>query len=388
MKEMVERGLAGREDRRRLLQEGRQARSSPSTGRPSSTGRGRRRSSPRWRRRQNAPTSAPASPRSWPARTRRRSSCGGCSRRPRLYAAALRPRDRRRRGLGRPRHGVGLRLGHRARSGCWTPWASRHVAEQRRARGPCPCPPLVETLLASGRHALLRDGRAGDDDVRPRRASLPVPDRAGVVDLAAVEGRRAACARRTPGASLVDLGDGCALVEFHSKMNALGQRHLRHAADRGQGGARPTSTRSWSATRASNFSRRREPHARPPRRPGGGVGRARPLHPPVPEREHGPEVRRRPGGGGALRPHPGRRLRDQPALRPRPALGRDLHGPGRGRGGRDPRRGRHQGAGAARPRPLRRRGGRGRLPLRQAGLRPDRLRQGLDLGRWRRSESS
>jgi 3-hydroxyacyl-CoA dehydrogenase len=41
------------------------------------------------------------------------------------------------------------------------------------------------------------------------------------VDLAAVKAR-GGLRKKNAGASLVDLGDGCALVEFHSKMNALG----------------------------------------------------------------------------------------------------------------------------------------------------------------------
>ena len=32
-----------------------------------------------------------------------------------------------------------------------------------------------------------------------------------------------ASSRKNPGASLVDLGDGIACIEFHSKMNTLGQ---------------------------------------------------------------------------------------------------------------------------------------------------------------------
>jgi hypothetical protein len=48
-----------------------------------------------------------------------------------------------------------------------------------------------------------------------------VPERAGVVDLAALK-ERGGVRRRNPGASLIDLGDGCGLVEFHSKLNALG----------------------------------------------------------------------------------------------------------------------------------------------------------------------
>jgi 3-hydroxyacyl-CoA dehydrogenase len=50
---------------------------------------------------------------------------------------------------------------------------------------------------------------------------VPVPERAGVIDVAAVKAR-GAVKKKNAGASLVDLGDGVGLVEFHSKMNALG----------------------------------------------------------------------------------------------------------------------------------------------------------------------
>ena len=98
-------------------------------------------------------------------------------------------------------------------------------------------PPLVESLLASGRKRFYEraDGRltAFGPATRasgPRTATegpvpsgvVPVPDRAGVIDVPAVRERPGAIRKKNAGASLVDLGDGCGLVEFHSKMNALG----------------------------------------------------------------------------------------------------------------------------------------------------------------------
>ena len=71
-----------------------------------------------------------------------------------------------------------------------------------------PVPPLVEALLASGQKRFYD--------------AAPVPERPGVIDLAALKRRAGAVQKKNPGASLVDLGDGCGLVEFHSKMNALG----------------------------------------------------------------------------------------------------------------------------------------------------------------------
>jgi 3-hydroxyacyl-CoA dehydrogenase len=81
-------------------------------------------------------------------------------------------------------------------------------------------PPLVEALLASGRKHFyeVEDGRLtmfGPSGV------APVPERPKVIDLAAIKAR-GGLTKKNPGASLVDLGDGCGLVEFHTKMNALG----------------------------------------------------------------------------------------------------------------------------------------------------------------------
>jgi 3-hydroxyacyl-CoA dehydrogenase len=84
-----------------------------------------------------------------------------------------------------------------------------------------PMPALVESLIASGRSSFyLKEG--GAETVFVPGGASRVPARAGVVDLAALE-QRGALRKKTPGASLLDLGDGCALVEFHSKLNALGQ---------------------------------------------------------------------------------------------------------------------------------------------------------------------
>jgi 3-hydroxyacyl-CoA dehydrogenase len=49
----------------------------------------------------------------------------------------------------------------------------------------------------------------------------PVSERPSVLGLAALK-QRGAVRKKNPGASLVDLGDGVGLVEFHSKMNTLG----------------------------------------------------------------------------------------------------------------------------------------------------------------------
>jgi 3-hydroxyacyl-CoA dehydrogenase len=93
------------------------------------------------------------------------------------------------------------------------------VTERARAEGRT-IPPLVETLLDSGRTSFYetKDGQA---TVFGPTGVQPVPERPGVISLAAVKAA-GGLRKKNAGASLVDLGDGCGLVEFHSKMNALG----------------------------------------------------------------------------------------------------------------------------------------------------------------------
>ncbi len=93
------------------------------------------------------------------------------------------------------------------------------VAERVRAEGGA-IPPLVEALLASGRKRFyeVEDGR---ETAFGPGGPATAPARPGVVDLRAVK-EGGGLKKRNAGASLVDLGEGVALVEFHSKMNALG----------------------------------------------------------------------------------------------------------------------------------------------------------------------
>jgi 3-hydroxyacyl-CoA dehydrogenase len=83
-------------------------------------------------------------------------------------------------------------------------------------------PRLVAEALASGRNS-FRD--------------RPLPPAGPGLEILRAAKERSAVVRRNAGASLVDLGDGVLLVEFHSKMNAIGgdsiemiQTGLREAA--------------------------------------------------------------------------------------------------------------------------------------------------------------
>ncbi len=93
------------------------------------------------------------------------------------------------------------------------------VAERVRAEGGTP-PQLIDELLAAGRTSFY-DSRDGQTTAFGPRGPALVPVRERVIDVAA---RKAAGAtkKKNAGASLIDLGDGCGLVEFHSKMNVLG----------------------------------------------------------------------------------------------------------------------------------------------------------------------
>jgi 3-hydroxyacyl-CoA dehydrogenase len=93
------------------------------------------------------------------------------------------------------------------------------VVERARSEGRS-IPPLVEALLDSGRAAFY-ETNDGETTAFGPTGVQPVPPRPGVINLAAVKGA-GGLRKKNAGASLVDLGDGCGLVEFHSKMNALG----------------------------------------------------------------------------------------------------------------------------------------------------------------------
>jgi 3-hydroxyacyl-CoA dehydrogenase len=93
------------------------------------------------------------------------------------------------------------------------------VAERAKAEGRA-VPPLVEAMLTSGRKRFY-EAEAGRATMWGPTGGVPVPERPGVIELASVK-ERGGLRKKNAGASLVDLGDGCALVEFHSKMNALG----------------------------------------------------------------------------------------------------------------------------------------------------------------------
>jgi 3-hydroxyacyl-CoA dehydrogenase len=96
----------------------------------------------------------------------------------------------------------------------------RAVADRLKSEGR-PVPALLESLIASGRTSFYMKGDYGRSTVFGPTGVVALPERRDVVDLAAVR-ERGGVRKKNAGASLLDLGEGCALVEFHSKMNVLG----------------------------------------------------------------------------------------------------------------------------------------------------------------------
>lgn len=99
----------------------------------------------------------------------------------------------------------------------------RATTEKMRASG-APIAANVEKLLAAGESwykddAAFPGGRLFFDPVSSTYRPVPVAD--GVISLGSIK-RAGGVVKKNPGASVVDLGDGVAAIELHSKMNALG----------------------------------------------------------------------------------------------------------------------------------------------------------------------
>lgn len=83
-------------------------------------------------------------------------------------------------------------------------------------------PPSVEKMLASGAATFYK--REGGQEFYYDLVNgeyRPIPARPGVILLKSVKDRTGVI-KTNPGASLIDIGDGVACLEFHSKMNSIG----------------------------------------------------------------------------------------------------------------------------------------------------------------------
>ncbi|MDX2149852.1 MAG: 3-hydroxyacyl-CoA dehydrogenase NAD-binding domain-containing protein [Bryobacteraceae bacterium] len=107
----------------------------------------------------------------------------------------------------------------------WDAAGVPQTCEKMRAAG-IALAPAVERLLAEGFTSWYRDdratasGRAYFDVGSGAYQAVEVP--AGVSSVAAAKKSRGVV-KKNASASLVDLGDGVACIEFHSKMNSIGQ---------------------------------------------------------------------------------------------------------------------------------------------------------------------
>jgi 3-hydroxyacyl-CoA dehydrogenase len=108
----------------------------------------------------------------------------------------------------------------------WDALGVRETVGRMRGEG-CAIPAMIERMLASGARTFYE---AADCDGRPatryfelvESAWRDLEPRPGVIVLHEIERARGVI-RSNPGASLVDLGDGVLCLEFHSKMNSLGE---------------------------------------------------------------------------------------------------------------------------------------------------------------------
>ena len=101
----------------------------------------------------------------------------------------------------------------------------KETTEKMRAAG-LPIAASVEKLLASGGESWYRDdapvasGRVYFDAAAGEYKPVPVAE--GVTSFGVIK-KANGVVKKNPGASVVDLGDGVAGIELHSKMNALGE---------------------------------------------------------------------------------------------------------------------------------------------------------------------
>ncbi|NWF93971.1 MAG: 3-hydroxyacyl-CoA dehydrogenase/enoyl-CoA hydratase family protein [Syntrophaceae bacterium] len=92
-------------------------------------------------------------------------------------------------------------------------------------------PPLVEELLKKGYSSFYekRDGRLSYFDLR-RGQYQEIEEKPEIILLPSLKERQKTVLSN-PGASLIDLGDGVACLEFHSKMNTIGADTIQMMRD-------------------------------------------------------------------------------------------------------------------------------------------------------------
>ena len=120
-----------------------------------------------------------------------------------------------------------MRAGFNWEMGPFEMWDAAGVAEtvaKMRERGQA-IPQAVEQLLAGSGTSWYRE--QGSEFFDPASSTyLSVPETPGMATLAKFR-RTNGVIEKNSGASLIDLGDGVACIEFHSKMNAIGEDIVR-----------------------------------------------------------------------------------------------------------------------------------------------------------------
>ncbi|WP_034384870.1 3-hydroxyacyl-CoA dehydrogenase/enoyl-CoA hydratase family protein [Deinococcus sp. YIM 77859] len=86
-------------------------------------------------------------------------------------------------------------------------------------------PPLLQRMKETGRERFYQDGEVVTPTGEPTRYEAPY------FILKDLKKDATKVVKKRPGASVVDLGDGVLLVEWHAKMNALGEDQLRAVQD-------------------------------------------------------------------------------------------------------------------------------------------------------------
>jgi 3-hydroxyacyl-CoA dehydrogenase len=118
----------------------------------------------------------------------------------------------------------GMRWGFNWELGVFETWDAIGVEKSvaRMKEDGVTVPPNVQKLLDSGAKSFYKqhDGQKFYFDFATEQY-LPLADQPGVIILKSVKDRTGVI-KKNSGASLIDIGDGVACLEFHSKMNAIG----------------------------------------------------------------------------------------------------------------------------------------------------------------------
>ena len=126
-----------------------------------------------------------------------------------------------------------MRWGYAFQLGPFELWDELGVPEtvERMRREGCAIPASVERMLSTGARSFYESAdRLGEPGTRyfdlRNGAFQALEARPGVILLSEIKRARGVI-HTNPGASLIDLGDGVACLEFHSKMNVLGDDMVR-----------------------------------------------------------------------------------------------------------------------------------------------------------------